>query len=72
MKRISQGGEPSHGPSATLPQSLASLMTPSFFDDSAPSQAAVSAPLRWRVWSGTEILGRRLDPRCVAGGQHWL
>ena len=71
MKRISQGGEPSHGPSATLPQSAASLMTPSFFDDSAPPPRRRS-PLRWRVWSGTEILGRRLDPRCVAGGQHWL
>ena len=47
MKRISQGGEPSHGPSATLPQSAASLMTPSFFDDSAPPPGGGlrSAPL---------------------------
>lgn len=45
MKRISQGGAPSHEPSATLPQSAAPVMNHTFFDDSTPSQSAVSAPL---------------------------
>lgn len=45
MKRIRQGEAPSHIPSATSPQSAAPVMTPSFFDGSAPSQAAVSTPL---------------------------
>ena len=45
MKRISQGGAPSHEPSATSPQSTAPVTNHTFFDPSTPSQSAVSALL---------------------------